>query len=290
MLAALVGLMMGVGLSFFLEYLDNTIKLPDEIDQYLNIPFLGAIPAYVSKIGNKNIDVVALNEPKSIISESLKGVRTALLFSSAEQAPTTILITSAGAKEGKTFCAANLAITMAQSGSKVVILDCDMRRPRLHRIFNAKREVGMSNFLVGTGALKDALIPTPVENLDFIPVGPIPPNPSEILGSNKMTALIEALKKKYDRIIIDSPPTSAVTDASILSSKADGVVLVIRAGDTPRNLVQTGLSRLNSVNAHILGAVLNGVKAERDGYYYYQYYYYSYYGDEEPKRRKKKHS
>lgn len=195
--------------------------------------------------------------------------------------------------EGKTLTCTNLAITMAQAGSKTILVDCDMRRPRLHHIWDMGRDQGVSNILVGT--TKDNVVPfkTKVANLDVIPSGPIPPNPSELLGSNHMEQLIKTLRQRYDRIIIDSPPITAVTDATVLARIADGVVLVIRFGDTSRDMVQNGLEQLKGVNATILGAVLNAVDVGRDSYYYYQYYYY-YYGEDGEKskqaRRKKRSS
>ena len=286
LLALVVGLALGVGLAFFLEYLDNSIKLPDEIKEYLKIPYLGPVPAYDANGHKEGIaeDLVTVHSPKSTASESFRGIRTGILFSSAEKAPQVILVTSAGPAEGKTSCATNLAVTMAQAGSKVLVLDCDMRRPRVHKVFDIPKEAGISAILVGTGELKDAVAQTAVQNLDVIPCGPIPPNPSEILGSNKMRRFIEALRSRYDRIVIDTAPITAVTDAVVLSSTVDGVVLVIRAAETPRQIVQNGLSQLQTVNAHILGAVLNGVKTGRDSYYYYQYYYYYYREDGERKK------
>jgi capsular exopolysaccharide synthesis family protein len=227
---------------------------------------------------------VTLHSPKSSASESFRGLRTGILFSSADKSPQVILVTSAGPAEGKTSCATNLAVTMAQAGSKVLLLDCDMRRPRIHKIFDASREAGISSVLVGSGELKEAIARTQVKNLEVMACGPIPPNPSEILGSRKMGKFIEAMRGRYDRIVIDSAPLTAVTDAVVLSSIADGVLLVIRAAQTPRQIVQNGLAQLQTVNAHVLGAVLNGVKTGRDSYYYYQYYYY-YYGDDGERKK-----
>jgi len=170
------------------------------------------------------------------------------------------------------------------AGSKVVILDCDMRRPRLHKIFNCPREIGISSVLVGTSPLSHVVVHTVVENLDLIPCGPIPPNPSEIVGSRKIKQLIDELRKHYQHILIDSPPITAVTDAVLLSQVSDSVLLVIRAGDTPKPVIQNGIEQLKNVNAHIMGAILNGIKTGRDSYYYYQYYYY-YYGDDGEKRK-----
>jgi capsular exopolysaccharide synthesis family protein len=294
-----VGLTLGVGLAFFLEYLDNTVKLPEEIKSFFHIPYLGPIPAFATNKDYDGIppDLVTVHSPKSGASESFRGLRTGILFSSADSAPQVILVSSSSPEEGKTICASNLAITLAlgsktdvnesdagKDSSRVVLLDCDMRRPRIHQIFDTRRINGISNYLAGTEALKNTIVRTPVANLDIMPSGPIPPNPSEILGSRKMGDLIEALKKEYARIVIDSPPVTAVTDALVLAPLADGVILVIRAGDTPRQHVQNGLTQLKSVNARVLGAVLNGIDTGRDGYYDYQYYYY-YYGDDDQKTK-----
>ncbi|MBW2593388.1 MAG: polysaccharide biosynthesis tyrosine autokinase [Deltaproteobacteria bacterium] len=286
LLALVVGLTLGIGLAFLLEYLDNTIKFPEEVRNYLKIPYLGPVPAYAidGAAGGKPSDLITLKSPKSTASESFRGIRTGILYSSADRPPQVILVTSAGPSEGKTVCAANLAVTMAQAGSRVLLIDCDMRRPRVHKMFDQSRDQGLSSVLVGNVDVREAIINTGVENLDILPVGPIPPNPSEILGSRKMVDLIEGLKKDYVRIVLDSPPVTAVTDAVILAQEADGTILVIRAGDTPRQIVQNGLTQLQSVNAGILGAVLNGIKTGRDSYYYYQYYYY-YYGEDGQKKK-----
>lgn len=176
---------------------------------------------------------------------------------------------------------------MAQAGSKAIILDCDMRRPKMHKIFGMAKDRGISNLLVGNSDVGEAIVHTRVPNLDVIPCGPIPPNPSEILGSTRMATLLKDLRKRYTHILIDSPPSTAVTDAVVLSKSVDGVVLVIRAGDMAREIVKNGIAQLEATGTHILGAILNGVDMGRDSYYYYQYYYY-YYG-EDAERKKKPH-
>ncbi len=285
-LSIVVGLTMGIGFAFFLEYFDNTIKLPDEIKEHLKIPYLGPVPAFASSENYEvHRDLVTVHSPKSTASESFRGIRTGILFSSADSAPQVILVTSAGPSEGKTSCATNLAVTMAQAGTRVLLIDCDMRRPRIHKVFETGRDTGVSSILVGTEEVKDAIVPTGIENLDVIPCGPIPPNPSEILGSKKMEHLIGELKKEYTRIVIDSPPVTAVTDSVVLAQATDGLVLIIRAGETPRQVVQNALAQLRSINAHILGAILNGINTGKDSYYYYQYYYY-YYGDDGQRKKK----
>ena len=287
LLALVVGLTLGVGLAFFLEYLDNTIKLPEEVRNYLKIPYLGPVPAFARTRNRDGIprDLITVHSPKSTASESFRGVRTGILFSSADKAPQVILVSSAGPNEGKTVCAVNLAVTMAQAGSRVVLLDCDMRRPRVHHLFDIGRDIGVSNLLVGDTEIQDAVVATEVPNLNVIPCGPIPPNPSEIIGSKRMKSLLETLRKDYERVVIDSPPLTAVTDSVILAQAADGVVLIVRAGDTPRQIVLNGVTQLRSVDSRVLGAVLNGVNTGKSSYYYYQYYYY-YYGEDG--RRKKR--
>lgn len=289
-LAMIVGLFGGTGLAFFVEYLDNTIKTPDDLKQYLNILDLGPVPLFVAENkGNpkdRTSDLIALHSPRSTASESYRGIRTNILFSTAESVPQVILISSSGPREGKTITAANVAITMAQAGSKIVILDCDMRRPEIHNLFGATRDRGMSNILVGIDNIGEIIQSTKIPNLDVITSGPIPPNPSEMLGSKRMESLINALRKKYNHILIDSPPVTAVTDALVLSKSADGVIMVIRTGDTARQIVKNGMDQLNNVGAHIIGAVLNGIdlSSSKYSYYYYQYYRY-YYGEDGEKKK-----
>jgi polysaccharide biosynthesis transport protein len=286
-LGLVFGLLLGIGMAFFLEHLDNTIKLPEEIEKHLSIPYLGPVPVISSAEDAEgvNADLVTVYSRKSTASESFRGIRTSLLFSFPDTESQAILVTSAGPEEGKTICAANIAVTMAQAGSRVVLVDCDMRRPRIHKIFDKERDVGLSNVLAGSIDLKDAIVPSGIKGLDIIPCGPIPLNPSEILGSKKMGLLVAALRKKYPRIVFDSPPITAVTDSVILAKIVDGVLLVIRAGETPRQVVQNGLAQLRAVSARVLGALLNNVDMNRDGYYYYQYYYY-YYGEDGKKKKK----
>ena len=299
LLGLILGLAAGTGLAFFFEYLDNTIKIPDDLKRHLGIAYLGPTPLVESKdepdekhSGDRLNDLVCLNAPKSTASESYRGIRTNLLFSSADVAPQVILVSSPGPREGKTMTSSNLAITMAQSGSKVLMLDCDLRRPKLHRMFGFAKDKGITNLLAGNASFEEVVVHSKVPNLDLVFSGPIPPNPSEMLGSKRMTELIGELRKRYTRIIIDSPPITAVTDAAILAKAVDGVVLVIRAGQTVREVAKNSVHQLQSVGGHILGAVLNAVDIGKDKYYYYYYYqyYHYYYGDdgEKTKRRSKK--
>jgi len=307
LLAIIVGLSLGIGLAFFLEYIDNTIKLPDEVTGILKIPYLGPVPAIAAgaakddkgarsgkgggdsggpdPVADPTQDIVVVHSPKSTASEAYRGIRTSLLFSSADRAPQVILVTSAGPGEGKTTCSANIAAALAQAGSRVAVVDCDLRRPRIHQLFGRDRAVGTSNVLVANCTLAEAIQSTDIPGVDIIPSGPVPPNPSELLGSQHMADMLAALRERYERIIIDSPPISAVTDAVILSKIVDGVVLVVRAHQTNREVIKYALGQLQTMNAHILGAVLNGVDMGRDSYYYYQYYYY-YYGQDGERKKK----
>ncbi len=295
LLALIVGLTLGVGLAFFLEFMDNTLKTPDDIKRFLKIPYLAPIPSFEPGEpdgGPYAMELVTHHQPKSTASEAYRGLRTSLLFSSADAPPQVIMLTSAAPGEGKTLTSANLAATMAQSGSKVLLLDCDLRRPRVHTIFGLNRDTGVSNILAGSMDASELVVKTEIENLSVIPSGPVPPNPSELLGSQRMRKLMEVLRQHYDRIIIDSSPITAVTDASVLSDVVDGVVFVVRSGRTVRDVVKNALDSLQIVKAKIFGAVLNGVNVGKEGYYYYQYnyYYYGEDGDTKKKTRRQKRS
>jgi capsular exopolysaccharide synthesis family protein len=296
-LGIVFGLFMGIALAFTFEFLDNTLKNPEDIRNYLNVPYLGPVPSFdIEREDIENPELITQYSPKSTASESYRGIRTSLLFSSADRPPKIILVTSAGPSEGKTLTSTNLAITMAQAGSRVVIVDCDMRKPKVHKMFGIGRDKGMSSVLVSNeleNVLQDVIIHSDIPNLDVIPCGPIPPNPSEIIGSQKMSRIMEKLQEQYDRIIVDSPPITAVTDATVLAKFVDGVMLVVHAGVTPRQVVKTGLEQVQGVDANVLGAVLNDVDTGKESYYYYQYYYYYYGEDGEKKhrnRRKKRSS
>lgn len=292
-LAIILGLVLSIGTAFFLERIDNTIKIPSDIKQHLDIAYLGPVPDFSAlsdadkgNAGNIKFkeELIAVNNPKSTASEAYRGIRTNILFSSADIAPQVMMICSSAPSEGKTVTAANLAIVMAQMGNKVLLIDCDMRKPKLNKVFETSRDKGMSNILVGGCEIEDAIIHTKIPNLDIISSGPMPPNPSEIIGSQKMTAIINELRQHYERIIIDSPPITAVTDASILAKYADGAIIVIRCGETHLEIIRNGINQLASVNAHIFGAILNCVNMGRESRYYYQYHYY-YYGEDGDKKK-----
>ena len=289
MLALVLGLGVGTGVSFFAEYMDNTFKTPEDVQRILDIPYLGTVPLMKSDRDFQPA-LVASQQPRSLYSEAYRGLRTNLLFSAADIPPKTLLVTSSGPCEGKSVTAMNLAITLAQAGTSTLILDCDMRKPSLHRLFRLDRDKGLSNVLTGSADLCHVQKEIPVENLTCIPSGPIPPNPSEILGSQRMQSVLASLAESYDRIIIDSPPVTAVADSAILASLADGVIMVIQGFETPYKVVQTGLSQLRNVRAKVLGAVLNGIDMQKEGAYYSYYSYYYYYSEEGKKKGKRRKS
>lgn len=282
-LAMVMGLLFGVGLAFFFEHLDNTVKTPDEIEQRFGVPCLGMIPAIagedISTDEKNGPELVTTKMTKSTISEAYRSIRTKILFSSAELAPKVIMVTSSMAQEGKTTTSANLAVTMAQAGGKVLLIDCDLRRPRLHHLLGIGRDKGITNVLVGNSDLDDVIVETSIANLYAIPCGPIPPNPSELLGAKQMGITLDILSEKFDRIIIDTPPISAVTDAVVMAKYVDRVIVVVRANNTRYEMVNNAMKHLASINAVVLGAILNDVDMDKNAYYY-QYYYQDYYAED----------
>lgn len=287
--AAIFGLGLGLGVAFLLEYLDNTLKTPSDVKRWLSAPFLGVIPFQRGVTSNSPGMLASVIDPKSLASEAYRSLRTNVLFSLADQEPRVFQVTSAGPGEGKTLTAINLAVTMAQNGSKTVIVDCDLRRPMVHKTLGVHRQRGVSNILANPKEdIESMILETDVPNLYVVPAGPIPPNPSELLGGKRMQELLDHLNPMFDKIIVDTPPVTAVTDASLIASKVEGVVMVVRAFATSREVVRTGLDILRKLNAKILGVVLNGVKLEKEGYYYYQYYYYYYASDGEGGRKRRR--
>jgi succinoglycan biosynthesis transport protein ExoP len=292
LLAVVVGLFLGVGLAFFFEYLDNTVKTPEDIEQLIRLPSFGMVPEIsngkrkrLEKGTSHPVELITHRHPKSILSEAYRNVRTSLLLSFSEKPPKKIAITSPNPVEGKTTTAINTAIALSQTGAQVVIVDTDMRKPRIHHIFNgAENSAGLSNFLSGNADLPSIVRKTEVPNLYYIPSGPIPPNPSELLGSNRFKKMMEALEAKFDHILLDTPPVLGFADSVIASTTVDGVVLVVLGGKTARENLQRAKEVLHQVNAKILGVVINRIDVQRGhyGYYYYRYHYY--YGKEGKKK------
>lgn len=207
-------------------------------------------------------------EPKSVAAESYRTLRTNIEYSIIDEKNKVILVTSSEPGEGKTTTSGNIALALAQSDKKVIIVDCDLRKPSIHKRFKLSNEVGLSEVILGKESITFAGQKYS-DNLTVLTSGKIPPNPSEMLASKNMTSLVEALKKVFDYVILDTPPVLAVTDAQIIATKADGVVLVVRAEKTKKDTVKSALELLKKVNANILGTVLNGTEMKKDNYYYY---------------------
>ncbi|MBI5198916.1 MAG: polysaccharide biosynthesis tyrosine autokinase [Nitrospirae bacterium] len=291
LLAVLIGIFGGIGLAFFMEYLDNTVKTHDDIERFVQLPFLGIVPLLpaVSKGNPRSAttrEIAKVNESSPQIAEAYRNIRTSILYATPGMHPKVIVLTSTKIGEGKTTTAINIAHTFIQTGGKVLLVDGDMRRSVLYKLLNIDNSIGLSDYLSGQKDVGAILKKTSVTNLYAITSGPIPPNPSELLGSKKMTDLIDQMKPLYDYIIIDSPPIFGVSDGVILSTIADGVIIVIQAGETPREAVQRAKKVLFDVDANVLGVVLNGINLESPDYgYYYHYYYNYYYSDKDKKRR-----
>ncbi|MEZ4223824.1 MAG: polysaccharide biosynthesis tyrosine autokinase [Polyangiaceae bacterium] len=292
----IVGLVLGVGASLGKEVLDRSIKSPDDLEKDLHVAFLGLLPALSGETaqgpgqkkrrrrrGSRTAPValtgrpelVVHDQPTSGIAEAARSLRTNLLFMSPDKPYKTLLVTSAAPMEGKTTVASCIAVAMAQAGQKVVIVDCDMRRPRLHKIFDKTNDVGLTSALLDIDAIDDGLKETVVPNLSVLSCGPIPPNPAELLHSEAFSRVLHELQERFDRVVIDSPPLVPVTDATILSTRVDGTVFVVRAGKTSKEFGKRAVRSIRGVGGNLVGAVLNAVHADRPGYnYYYQYYYY----------------
>ena len=275
----LVGLFLGIVIAFFLEYLDQTIKSAADVERALKIPVLGLIP--IDPRGSRlvhsgrrrgGLPLITSAAPDDPSSEAYRVLRTNVTFVSAEQrALQVICITSPGPGEGKSTTAANLAITLAQQGAHTLLVDADLRRPHVHRSFNLVQEPGLTDILIGTSAAREAIRPNVIQGLDVLPGGALPPNPSELLGSEAMRRLLGELRAQYDTIIFDTPPALAVTDATVLGTNADAVILVLRAGETDATAAQRAVEAFRRVQTRLAGAVLNGVQKTRDRYYYYYY-------------------
>jgi capsular exopolysaccharide synthesis family protein len=332
MIAAMLGLAAGVGFAFLLEYMDNTVKTPEEAERKLGLPTLGVVPSFdtpslsygaysygssrssrrngagpevtngtsgdnkgLVTITGPSSEIIVSRYPKSVISEAYRSIRTAILLSSADHPPQVISFTSGAAGEGKTVSAINQAVVLGQAGGRVLLIDADTRKPRVHRVFKLPNAAGLSTFLTGQSTLDEvirqvSLSDVPGGNVEpatngqgslfVLPSGPLPPNPAELIGSTKMRETIETLRKHFDYIVIDTPPVLPVTDAVLVAGMSDGVVLVVRGQETPIDLVAKSRDRLASARTKILGILLNDVDITTGDYYHYHRYYYSYYAEE----------
>ncbi len=288
MLNVLIGLVLGLSggivLAFFVEYFDNTINMPEEAEERLGLPMLGVINNCKFEKGHAvEQEVLSLFQKNTSHVENFKLLRTALLLSARDKPPKTIVVTSMMPGEGKSFIAANLAATIAQSGQRVLLIDADMRKPRQHKLFRLNNsQGGLSTYLAGAGGRGE--LSGPLSSLFIIPAGPLPPDSTELLSSMKLKEMLSVLQQKYDIIIIDSPPIISVSDSKIISTMVDGVILVTRAAKTPYNVVEKGVKSLTDIQANILGMVVNGFNPQKYRYYFgkdYSQYYGNYYGSTE---------
>jgi capsular exopolysaccharide synthesis family protein len=310
----MVGLMAGLGLAFFLNYLDNSVKGAEDVEKCAKLPALGIVPSFDPNAYKKGygygygygrktaakaaksesadktapdpvkppiihtIDLITEVSPKSNFSESYRAIRTAILLSSTEPGSKAFIVTSPLPSEGKTATISNLAVAMAQTGKRVLLIDADLRKPRQHRIFKMKNLSGLTNYLTGSIDIKEFVKPTNIHNLFVINAGPVPPNPAELLGSAKMADFIQSVKKAFDIILIDTPPVLAVTDALVMGPNVDGVILVVWGGKTSREALKRAKERMDLTNVKTLGVILNRINLKEHDYYY-KHHYYHYYGE-----------
>jgi len=274
MLGLILGLFGGIGLAFFIEYLDNSVKDGKELEQRFGLTVLGTVEQFPGKDGTF-LDTWLPENLLSPVAESYRLIQSSLLLSTPDNPPRSILVTSLSPKEGKTTTTSNLAHIFAQNGKKVLIIGCDLRRPRMHRVASIPNSHGLSNYLTGSRATN--LIKTIKEDAIYlITAGDIPPNPAELLQSERMKTLIKEMEKRYDYVLLDSPPVQRVTDSLTLSKLVDGTLLVVRSGETTYDAMESGLRKFREIHAKILGIVVNAVKRQSNsdsGYYgYYDYY------------------
>lgn len=289
-----IGLLGGVALGLLLaigrELLDRSIKTPDDVEVDMGLTFLGLLPVagggsnYYSYGRRKRrkrspepegpAALIVHHQPSSGVAEAARAIRTNIFFMSPDTPFRRLLVTSASPSEGKTTVACSIAIAMAQAGQRVLLVDCDLRRPRLHKVFQRANDVGVSSAVLDRSVLDSASLETEVDNLSVLPCGPHVPSPAELLHSESFSRLLDELQSRYDRVVIDSPPIAPVTDAAILSTKVDGTVVVVRAFKTTRDLARQAVRALTDVGGRVVGVVLNAVDLNRREYGYYQYYYY----------------
>jgi capsular exopolysaccharide synthesis family protein len=289
--ALMGGLMLGMGLAYLRELTDHRLRSADEIKNTLNLPILGVVPHIQNLKTPSERGQMLFKDPMSDVSEAYRTIRTAVYFGQPNGVAKTLLVTSPAPGDGKSTLASNLAIAMAQAGNRILVLDCDFRKPTQHRIFELNRKVGLSNALAGEMPLAEVIVETEIAGLHVLPCGPIPANPSEILNSQTFADLLDELCEKYDHILIDSPPVMPVTDSRILAASCDATVLALRAEKSTRKGAVYSRDVLQSVGARLIGVVVNDVPRRRGvyGYYYTDAELYSYgYGTKRSSNGKQK--
>lgn len=270
--AIILGLGVGIGLAFLFESFDESIRSPEDVENKLGLPLLGTIP----KLDKNTTPVVALSDPRSHFSEAYYSVRTALQFSTNEGVPRSLVVTSARPSEGKSTTSTAIAQHLARLGSRVLLVDSDLRNPSLHKVMSAENTHGFSNYLTGGMSLIQLAQETSIPGLSFIPCGPMPPNPAELLGASKLAAMLREARAHYDVVVIDAPPVMGLADAPLLASAAAGTILVVEAGGTGRRLAKSAIRRLQVGNAHLLGILLTKFDARKSSYGYGYGYAYDY--------------
>ena len=309
-LAVLLGTSLGVGAAFLQEHVDNSLKTSEDVERFLGLPALALIPAVESLNGRRKgayrlyggskplangkpqtsalpsttprwyrIDVEATQQ--SALAESFRSLRTSVLLSTADRPPRTLLVSSSQPSEGKTTVSINLAISLAQLGQRVLLIDGDMRRPSVRKAFDIDNSLGLVSYLTGQQDWRAAVRPTGLESLDALVCGPVPPNPAELLSSERMRTLLREVKVEYHFVVVDSPPLLNVADSRILATLVEGIVLVVKGGETPRELAQRAGAYARDVGANLIGVVLNNLDLRGGDDYYYRYYHYNYYGSDE---------
>lgn len=290
--ALFLSTLFGIGLALFLEYLDDTIRSTDEVESYLSLPALAAIPKMEAAprrklllVGGNETDgpmgdrseLLIHSDPRSSLAEAYRQLRTSILLSTAGHAPKSLLVTSSLPSEGKTTTATNTAISLAQTGARVLIIDADMRRPRVHSVFGIKNVVGLSSILsseLSERDVLDAIRHDEKSKLNVMASGPIPPNPAELIGSDQMSKLLKLLQRHFDHVVVDSPPITSFTDGVLIASMVDGVILVVHSGRSSRQVVRKARQLIQDVGARIFGVVLNNADLRSQENYYYQSYYH----------------
>lgn len=272
-LAGLIGLGVGLGLVFGLEFIDDSIRYPDEVTKGLGLPFFGVIPAANWDPNDLQSHLLSNLDQKSGLAEAYRNIRSAFLFSGVKAEQRAVVVTSAVPREGKTTSCLNLGVSLAQAGSRILLIDGDLRRGELHKFFGLEGGRGLSDVLTGQAKPESVIQRTGIPSLDMIATGPFPPNPAELMLRPELRALLDFAKRSYDHIFFDCPPIMAVSEAGILASQMDGVLFVVWAGQTSRRLSQLSVQVLRERGANILGCMLNNLEFGRVGYYYYSTYY-----------------
>jgi non-specific protein-tyrosine kinase len=283
--AAMIGFLLAIGVILLVEALDDTLKGPDEVTSQLGLPVLGIIPKHEITEGAP----ITITYPRSPVTEAFRTLRTNIQYASVDKRIHSLLVTSPSPAEGKSTVAVNLSVVLAQNERTTVVLDADLRRPRVHHVLGIPNIKGLSNLFVSNDLeLGDFFQSTAIDKLRVITAGDVPPNPSELLGSEKMQVILGALKDQAEFVVIDSPPVMAVTDSAVLAPKVDGVILVVKPGETQLAIANKTVEMLRRGDVHLLGVVMNEVNLRHSRYYYKGYYYSGrYYMDgRKPERRK----